>query len=168
MKRCPQCNRVETDDALAFCRADGTPLVSDSSSLGGEAGKARLSSAPIASEIETSILPHTTDAAMSRASTLGNLAYALPLALTVFCIAKIIPRLDIDLHFVMVVISSLLLWSAGAYALFTVFPAGGGSCVIDFSGEEISQAPPVPFDTAFTGGVGLQHGRFRPCNVTAR
>jgi TolB-like protein/Tfp pilus assembly protein PilF len=27
MKRCPQCNRVETDDALKFCRADGTPLV---------------------------------------------------------------------------------------------------------------------------------------------
>ena len=23
MKRCPQCNRVETDDALTFCRADG-------------------------------------------------------------------------------------------------------------------------------------------------
>jgi TolB-like protein/Flp pilus assembly protein TadD len=29
MKRCPQCNRVEPDDALVFCRADGTPLVSD-------------------------------------------------------------------------------------------------------------------------------------------
>ena len=27
MKRCPQCNRVETDDALAFCRADGTRLI---------------------------------------------------------------------------------------------------------------------------------------------
>ncbi|HSE34080.1 MAG TPA: hypothetical protein VLA93_21080 [Pyrinomonadaceae bacterium] len=27
MKRCPQCNRVETDDALAFCRLDGTHLV---------------------------------------------------------------------------------------------------------------------------------------------
>lgn len=31
MKRCPQCNRVETDDALAFCRVDGTALVSDES-----------------------------------------------------------------------------------------------------------------------------------------
>ena len=30
MKRCPQCNRIETDDALAFCRADGSRLVSDS------------------------------------------------------------------------------------------------------------------------------------------
>jgi hypothetical protein len=23
MKRCPQCNRVESDEALVFCRADG-------------------------------------------------------------------------------------------------------------------------------------------------
>ena len=34
MKRCPQCNRVESDDALAFCRADGTALVSESGSIG--------------------------------------------------------------------------------------------------------------------------------------
>jgi len=27
MKRCPQCNRVETDDALAFCRVDGARLI---------------------------------------------------------------------------------------------------------------------------------------------
>ena len=27
MKRCPQCNRVETDDALVYSRADETPLV---------------------------------------------------------------------------------------------------------------------------------------------
>lgn len=30
MKRCPACNRTENDDALVFCRADGTRLVSDS------------------------------------------------------------------------------------------------------------------------------------------
>ncbi|HEX6733111.1 MAG TPA: hypothetical protein VF074_24025 [Pyrinomonadaceae bacterium] len=30
MKRCPQCNGVETDDALVFCRADSIALVSDS------------------------------------------------------------------------------------------------------------------------------------------
>jgi adenylate cyclase len=30
MKRCPQCNRVETDDALAFFRADGARLIADS------------------------------------------------------------------------------------------------------------------------------------------
>lgn len=66
MKRCPQCNRVETDDSLTFCRADGTPLVSDSSSLDNEAGTARFGSAPLAPEIETGILPNTTDAAVSR------------------------------------------------------------------------------------------------------
>ncbi len=31
MKRYPQCNRVEADDALIFCRADGTPLVRERS-----------------------------------------------------------------------------------------------------------------------------------------
>jgi len=30
MKRCPQCNRVETDESLKFCRVDGIVLVSDS------------------------------------------------------------------------------------------------------------------------------------------
>jgi hypothetical protein len=29
MKRCPHCNRVEADDALTFCRADGALLVRD-------------------------------------------------------------------------------------------------------------------------------------------
>ena len=41
MKRCPTCNRLETDDALAFCRVDGSPL------------------AEAPSEVETSLLPHT-------------------------------------------------------------------------------------------------------------
>ena len=59
MKRCPQCNRVESDDALVFCRADGTALVSDSSSFQSEAGSAQLGPASAASEIETSILPHS-------------------------------------------------------------------------------------------------------------
>ncbi len=37
MKRCPQCNRVETDETLKFCRADGVALVSDAaSSIGSE------------------------------------------------------------------------------------------------------------------------------------
>ena len=66
MKRCPQCNRAEPDDALVFCRADGAALVIDSSPLAGEAGTARFSSGSAATEIETSILPHTTDAVVSR------------------------------------------------------------------------------------------------------
>jgi len=40
MRRCPQCHRVEADDTLAFCRADGSPL------------------AEFSSEVETSLLPH--------------------------------------------------------------------------------------------------------------
>jgi TolB-like protein/Tfp pilus assembly protein PilF len=40
MKRCPTCNRLETDNALAFCRVDGAPLEASS-------------------EVETSLLPHT-------------------------------------------------------------------------------------------------------------
>ena len=59
MKRCPQCNRVETDEALKFCRVDGATLISDSSSLGGEAGTAQLGSPTDASEVHTSVLPHT-------------------------------------------------------------------------------------------------------------
>src|SRR5437016_6686160 len=65
MKRCPACKRVEPDDALVFCRADGTALVRDSSSVGAEIGTVK-SSAPVVSEIETSILPRATDAGISR------------------------------------------------------------------------------------------------------
>jgi len=59
MKRCPQCNRIENDDTLVFCRADGTPLISDSGPVSAEAGTVKLTSAPVSSEIETSVLPHT-------------------------------------------------------------------------------------------------------------
>ena len=68
MKRCPQCNRVESDDALAFCRADGTALISDSGSFSGDAGTAKLGSDAVSSEIETSILPHSTGANINRAT----------------------------------------------------------------------------------------------------
>jgi len=57
MKRCPQCNRVETDDALGFCRVDGVPLVRESLPLNTDA-----------TEIETSLLPHPTNANVDRAT----------------------------------------------------------------------------------------------------
>jgi TolB-like protein/Flp pilus assembly protein TadD len=60
MKRCPTCNRLETDEALKFCRVDGTTLVTDSSSINSEAGTAQLGSPLISSEIATGILPHAT------------------------------------------------------------------------------------------------------------
>jgi TolB-like protein len=68
MKRCPQCNRTETDEALKFCRVDGTTLVGESSQLNAAAGAAQFDPASSSSEIETSLLPHRTDAAMSRAT----------------------------------------------------------------------------------------------------
>ena len=67
MKRCPQCNRLEMDEALKFCRIDGATLIGDSSPIGSEAGTARLGAAP-SGEIETSALPHSTDAKINRAT----------------------------------------------------------------------------------------------------
>jgi TolB-like protein/Tfp pilus assembly protein PilF len=67
MKRCPECNRVETDEALKFCRVDGATLVSDSSAIG-EAGTAQLGAESAASEVHTSILPHNTQANSNRAT----------------------------------------------------------------------------------------------------
>ncbi|MEP6913525.1 MAG: FlgO family outer membrane protein [bacterium] len=59
MKRCPTCNLVETDDALRFCRADGTNLINYSGPIGAAAGTVSFESGTISGEIETSILPHT-------------------------------------------------------------------------------------------------------------
>ena len=66
MKRCPQCNRVESDEALSFCRIDGAPLVSHTLS-GDDADTTRLNSA--STESATSILPHATDATTPSAQT---------------------------------------------------------------------------------------------------
>ena len=53
MKRCPQCNRLESDDALAFCRADGTLLISVTTD---ELGTIRLNSGPITGDVRTTLL----------------------------------------------------------------------------------------------------------------
>ena len=68
MKRCPQCNRVETDEALKFCRVDGATLVSDSSSIDQEAGTVKLGSGQVVSDATTGVLPQTTDANFNRAT----------------------------------------------------------------------------------------------------
>ena len=68
MKRCPQCNRLETDEALKFCRVDGTTLVSDSSSIDQEAGTVKLGSSQVASETPTGVFPQKTDANINRAT----------------------------------------------------------------------------------------------------
>jgi len=49
-----------------FCRADGTRLVSHSGSVSGDAGTMRFGSSHASSEVDTSILPHGTDAEMNR------------------------------------------------------------------------------------------------------
>ena len=67
MKRCPQCNRVESDDALVYCRIDGVALINDSGSF--DSQTAKLGSGSIPSEIETSILPHTSTTPETRRST---------------------------------------------------------------------------------------------------
>src|SRR6266536_1438152 len=51
MKRCPHCNRVETDDALASCRADGTRLIADTETS--EPVTAILPTNPASSELTT-------------------------------------------------------------------------------------------------------------------
>ncbi|HEX4899757.1 MAG TPA: tetratricopeptide repeat protein, partial [Pyrinomonadaceae bacterium] len=67
MKRCPQCNRVENDGSLGFCRVDGTALISDSGPVNPEAGTVRFASAPLPNEAETSVLPHpSTSPAVNR------------------------------------------------------------------------------------------------------
>ena len=66
MKRCPQCNRVESDDALVYCRTDGVALINDSGSFSADTQTAKLDSGSIPSEIETSLLPHATTPEISR------------------------------------------------------------------------------------------------------
>jgi TolB-like protein/Flp pilus assembly protein TadD len=82
MKRCPACKRVENEDTLVFCRTDGTPLVSDSESVGADVGTMKLGAATKASEIDTSILPHTTDAAISRGAAPTTMLAAPPIVTT--------------------------------------------------------------------------------------
>ena len=65
VKRCPTCNRVESDDALVFCRVDGSTLVNPSE-LGDEAGTAKLGAQSGPNEIGTSILAHLTNADVVR------------------------------------------------------------------------------------------------------
>jgi TolB-like protein/Tfp pilus assembly protein PilF len=55
MKRCPQCNRVESDSSLAFCRVDGTALIEDS--LKEDSGTIRFNSGSVSGEAQTTVLP---------------------------------------------------------------------------------------------------------------
>jgi adenylate cyclase len=63
MKRCPTCNRLESDDALTFCRTDGARLVSDSDALY-SSQTLTLPSSPLSGEIKTQNLPTTASIAV--------------------------------------------------------------------------------------------------------
>jgi len=63
MKRCPTCNRLESDDALTFCRTDGARLVSDSDALY-SSQTLTLRSSPLSGEIKTQNLPTTASIAV--------------------------------------------------------------------------------------------------------
>ena len=88
MKRCPQCNRVESDEALKFCRVDGATLVSESSSLDSEAGTAQLGTSPDAGEVHTSILPHTATSPEINRSTAPTTVLVPPSVPTTGALAK--------------------------------------------------------------------------------
>jgi len=69
MKRCPQCNRVESDNTLSFCRLDGATLLRDTGAMSEEAGTIRFDSAALASELHTNILPQAiTERTLDRAT----------------------------------------------------------------------------------------------------
>jgi TolB-like protein/Flp pilus assembly protein TadD len=68
MKRCPQCHRVEIDDALVFCRVDGTSLVSDSLVNDSEAGTVRLNTPSDPADVATGTLSPTTNTASNRST----------------------------------------------------------------------------------------------------
>src|ERR1043166_8728844 len=76
MKRCPQCNRVETDEALKFCRLDGATLVGVSSPLDSEAGTIQLASS--SAEIATNELANGTAANINRATSPTTVLPAQP------------------------------------------------------------------------------------------
>src|SRR5262249_47003495 len=81
MKRCPTCNRLETDEALKFCRVDGATMVGDSSSTD-EVGTIKLGSGRVADGTATGVLPQTTDANMNRATATTTVMPPQPLRST--------------------------------------------------------------------------------------
>ncbi len=82
MKRCSQCQRLEHNDSLLFCRTDGASLVADSSPIASEAGTARLTSTPVSSELGTSLLSQATNPAVVRNTGPTRVLQATPVAKT--------------------------------------------------------------------------------------
>jgi TolB-like protein len=68
MKRCPQCNRLESDDTLAFCRIDGSSLLPVTSE---ELGTIKFNSGAMSGELLTTMLsPQNTGDASTAETTI--------------------------------------------------------------------------------------------------
>ena len=72
MKRCPTCNRAETDDALAFCRVDGTRLVSNSGSVGEDTGTVKFGATRGSAATTAHLASTIDDAAQTEAQSAGT------------------------------------------------------------------------------------------------
>jgi Tol biopolymer transport system component len=113
MKRCPQCNRVETDDTLVFCRVDGAALIGESSSLNSEVRTAKLGST--APDAETSILPHTTGSDINRPTAPTAV---LPAASTGTTVAVAKPKRRRIAITIAIIAVAVVVIGAGFYKLF--------------------------------------------------
>jgi TolB-like protein len=69
MKRCPQCNRIETDESLGFCRSDGTALVNDSGVVRESSGTLKLSASQNAEADKTRLLSPDNEAVLETSTT---------------------------------------------------------------------------------------------------
>lgn len=70
MKRCPQCNRVETDETLVFCRNDGARLVAETAS---DEARTQTLSGPAAPAFQrTEPLPHDTASGQAPTEAFGT------------------------------------------------------------------------------------------------
>ena len=61
MKRCPQCNRIENDNALAFCRVDGAPLITGPLADSENTTAILDSTAPSSESTTRNFSPHTNE-----------------------------------------------------------------------------------------------------------
>jgi len=114
LKRCPQCNRRESDGALAFCRVDGTPLVADSSSADLDAGTMKLGSGPFAAEGETSRLTNANTNVSNARGTGPTTVLGQPSEAS-----RTLPLSKTKRHWALIgAVGVLLLIAAAAYAIY--------------------------------------------------
>src|ERR1043166_1541142 len=120
MKRCPQCNRVETDEALKFCRLDGATLVGVSSPLDSEAGTIQLASS--SAEIATNELANGTAANINRATSPTTVLPAQPSLTTTTTDLRLTTKFRSN-KLTIVVIGTLII-AAAAAAVIILYRTG--------------------------------------------